>query len=298
LKPAPFAYVAPRSLAEALALLARHGEEGKLLAGGQSLVPVLNFRLAQPAVLIDVNRVPELDGLALAGGERNVGELRMGALTRHRRLEVDPLVRAHAPLLAEAAPHIAHPQIRARGTVGGSLAHADPRAELPALAVALGARLRLRREGGDRWVAAEEFYTGLFGTLLAADELVTEIAWPAPRAGEGAAFAEAARRHGDYAQVGVAAVVRLDDGGRLAQARLVFLSVADRPFVASGAMAVLAGQLPGDELFATAARQAAAEIEPGDDIHASAAFKRHLAERLTLRVLRRAVARARGGVDG
>jgi carbon-monoxide dehydrogenase medium subunit len=291
LKPAPFAYVAPRSLAEALSLLGRHGEEGKVLAGGQSLVPVLNFRLAQPAVLVDVNRVAELDHLAVAGGE-----LRMGALTRHRRLEADPLVRTHAPLLAEAAPHIAHPQIRARGTVGGSLAHADPRAELPALAVALGARLRLQREGGDRWVGADEFYTGLFGTLLAADELVTEVAWPSPRAGEGSAFAEAARRHGDYAQVGVAAVLRLDARAALADARLVFLSVADRPFVAHGATAVLAGQSPGDELFAEAARRAAEEIEPGDDIHASAAFKRHLAERLTLRVLRQALGRARGEV--
>jgi carbon-monoxide dehydrogenase medium subunit len=160
--------------------------------------------------------------------------------------------------------------------------------------VALGARLRLRREGGDRWVSADEFYTGLFGTLLAADELVTEVAWPAARAGEGAAFAEAARRHGDYAQVGVAAVLRLDGDGRLAHARLVYLSVADRPVVAAAAVAILAGQAASEELFAAAARQAAGAMSPGDDIHASADFKRYLAERLTLRVLRRALARARG----
>jgi carbon-monoxide dehydrogenase medium subunit len=292
LKPAPFSYVAPRSLDEALGLLGRHGEEGKVLAGGQSLVPVLNFRLAQPAVLIDINRVGELDGLI--AGE---GVLRMGALTRHRRLEVDPLVRAHAPLLAAAAAHIAHPQIRTRGTVGGSLAHADPRAELPALAVALEARFRLQRAGGDRWVAADDFYTGLFGTLLGADELLTEVEWPAIAPGVGWAFAEAARRHGDYAQVGVAAVLRLGEGERIEGVRLVFLSVADRPFVAAGAGALLLGQPPDDERIAAASREAASEIRPGDDIHASADFRRHLAERLTRRVLREAVARARGGVQ-
>ncbi|HEV8630209.1 MAG TPA: FAD binding domain-containing protein, partial [Thermoanaerobaculia bacterium] len=186
----------------------------------------------------------------------------------------------------------AHPQIRSRGTVGGSLAHADPAAELPALAVALGARLRLQRQGGDRWVEAEQFYTGLFSTALAADELLTEIVWPALPGRSGCAFDEAARRHGDYAQVGVAVVVRLDDGGRCAAARLVYLAVGDGPFVAGGAAAALVGATPSEETIAAAAASAAAEIDPTGDIHASADFKRYLTRTLTARALRRAFARA------
>ncbi|HEV8242087.1 MAG TPA: xanthine dehydrogenase family protein subunit M [Thermoanaerobaculia bacterium] len=288
MKPAPFAYVAPRSLGEALALMTRHGDEGKALAGGQSLLPVLNFRLAQPAVLVDLNAVPELELLAAADD----GGLRMGALTRHRQLEREPLVAARAPLLAEAVHHIAHPQIRNRGTVGGSLAHADPKAELPALAVALRARFKLQREGGERWIDAADFYTGLFSTELQSDELLTEVVWPAQPAGSGWAFEEAARRHGDYAQVGVAAIVRLDDAGRCADARLVFLAVGDGPLVASRAAAALVGEAPGEAPIAAAANVAGEEIEPRGDVHASPEFKRHLARVLTARVLRRAFARA------
>ncbi len=293
MKPAPFAYVAPRSLAEALALMARHGDEGKALAGGQSLLPVLNFRLAHPAVLVDLNGVAELELLRVEGGG-----LRMGALTRHRQLERAPEVAAQAPLLAEAVPHIAHPQIRNRGTVGGSLAHADPKAELPALAVALAARLKLQRQDGERWVAADDFYTGLFSTALEADELLTEIVWPPLPARSGWAFEEAARRHGDYAQVGVATVVRLDEAGRCAEARVVFLAVGGGPLVARGAAAALGGEAPSEAAIAAAAVAAAAEIEPHDDVHASAAFKRHLASVLTARALRRAFARARGDEGG
>jgi carbon-monoxide dehydrogenase medium subunit len=289
MKPAPFAYVAPRSLPEALALMARHGDEGKALAGGQSLLPVLNFRLSQPAVLVDLNGVRELE-LLVPGDDG----LRMGALTRHRQLERDPTVAKYAPLLAEAAHHIAHPQIRNRGTVGGSLAHADPKAELPALAVALRARLKLQRVASERWLDATEFYTGLFSTALEPDELLTEIVWPALPARSGWAFEEAARRHGDYAQVGVAAVVRLDDGGRCAEARLVFLAVGEGPTVAAAADA-LVGEVPGEEAIAAAAQAAAREIEPRADVHASADFKRHLAWVLGKRALRRAFARAADG---
>ena len=242
MKPAPFAYVAPRSLAEALELLAHHGDAAKVLAGGQSLLPVLNFRLAQPAVLVDVNRVPELDFLTATAD----GGLAMGALTRQSRLEREPLVAERAPLLAEAVHHIAHPQIRSRGTVGGSLAHADPAAELPALSLALGARLRLVREAGERWVDAADFYTGLFSTALEPDELLAEVVWPALPPGSGWAFEEEARRHGDYAMVGVAAVVTLDAGGVCSDARLVYLSVADGPFPATAAAAVLVGQRLGE----------------------------------------------------
>ena len=298
MKPAPFAYVAPRSLDEALALVARHADEGKVLAGGQSLLPVLNFRLAQPAVLIDLNGVGELEFLRPGASSPGDGGLRMGALTRHRVLERDPAVAARAPLLAEAVHYIAHPQIRNRGTVGGSLAHADPKAELPALAVALEARLHLQKQGGDRWLAAEDFYTGLFSTALEPDELLTEIAWPALPPRTGCAFEEAARRHGDYAQVGLAAVVRLDDAGRCAEARIVFLAVGGGPLQARRAAAALVGEAPVESVIAAAASDAAAATEPTDDVHASAAFKRHLAGVLTGRALRRAFARATGESEG
>src|SRR3954467_13644651 len=225
MKPAPFDYEAPASLDAALDLLARHGADAKILAGGQSLIPVMNFRLAEPALLIDINRVAELDFIRRDGD----GTLRIGALTRQRRLERDSLVAEAAPLLHEAVPFIAHPQIRNRGTFGGSLAHADPAAELPALAVALGARFRLRRAGGDRWVAAEDFFAGLFATALEPDEMLVEAAIPPSPARTGWAFLEAARPHGDYAQVGVAARVTLDDSGRCREARLVYLSVGDAP---------------------------------------------------------------------
>jgi CO/xanthine dehydrogenase FAD-binding subunit len=290
MKPAPFAYVAPRTLAEALALLAGHGDDGKVLAGGQSLLPVLNFRLAQPAVLIDINRVAELDFLRPAPG----GGIHMGALTRQRALEREPLVAREVPLLAEAVHHIAHPQIRSRGTIGGSLAHADPAAELPALSLALGARLRLVSQSGDRWIEAGDFYTGLFSTALAPDELLAEIVWPAMPPRSGWAFEEEARRHGDYAMVGVAAVVRVDESGVCREARLVYLSVADGPFLATGAAAALIGQPLREDAFAAAAAAAAAEIDPAGDIHASADFKRQLTRVLTARVLRRAAARASG----
>jgi carbon-monoxide dehydrogenase medium subunit len=298
MKPAPFAYVAPRSLDEALALVSRHADEGKVLAGGQSLLPVLNFRLAQPVVLVDLNGVRELEFLRPGASTPDDGGLRMGALTRHRVLEHDPSVAARAPLLAEAVHHIAHPQIRNRGTVGGSIAHADPKAELPALAIALDARLHLQKQGADRWLAAADFYTGFFSTALEPDELLTEMAWPAMAPRSGWAFEEAARRHGDYAQVGVAVVVRLDGSGRCAEARIVFLAVGGGPLQARAAAAGLVGEVPSEAVIAAAAAAAAAATEPTDDVHASAAFKRHLARVLATRALRRAFARAAGENGG
>jgi aerobic carbon-monoxide dehydrogenase medium subunit len=290
MKPAPFEYFAAHSAAEAVERLAALGGEAKLLAGGQSLIPVMNFRLAQPAALIDVNPVSELDFVTPTAD----GGLRIGALTRLRRLELEPEVARRAPLLAEALPHIAHPQIRNRGTVGGSLAHADPAAELPCLAVALDARLRLVGTGGERWVSAGDFFLGLFATALAADEMVAEVALPAPPAGEGWAFVEVARRHGDYAQVGVAARLALDRSGRVASARLVYLSVGDAPLEARRAAAGLVGEEPSAAAFAAAAETAAGEeIDPAGDIHAGAAFKRQLARVLTRRALATAAHRAR-----
>ncbi len=288
MKPAPFDYLAPDSLAAALAALAEHGGEAKVLAGGQSLIPVMNFRLAQPVLLVDLNRLGDLAWVR--PGED--GGLSLGAMTRQRRLERDPLVAERAPLLAEAMPWIAHPQIRNRGTLGGSLAHADPAAELPAVAMALGARLRLARAGGERWVGAEDFFQGLFTTALEPDELLVEVALPPPPPRTGWSFLEIARRHGDYAQVGIAALVTLGEDGKCREARLVYLSVGDRPVVATRAAALLAGEAPTEEAFAAAAATAAEDLAPTGDLHATAAFKRHLARVLTERALRRALERA------
>lgn len=289
MKPAAFEYLAPRSLDEALAAVAEHQAEGKVLAGGQSLIPVMNFRLAQPAVLIDLNGLRELDFIRREGGE-----LRIGAMTRQRSLERSPEVPRAAPLLAEAVPWIAHPQIRNRGTVGGSIAHADPAAELPAVAVALGARFRVQNRSGERWIAAGDFFTGLFSTELRPDELLVEIAVPESPRRTGWSFLEVARRHGDYALVGVAARIALDENGRCREARCVLLSVGDGPVVARQAAAALAGRT----LDAAAVEEAATlagerDIDPNGDIHASAAFKRHLTKVMTRRAFEAAASRAR-----
>ena len=289
MKPAPFDYVAARSLDEAIEALAERGDDAKLLAGGQSLLPVLNFRLAQPACLIDLNGARELDFVRAEPD----GGLRLGALVRHRRLEREELVARRAPLVAEAIGHVAHPQIRNRGTLGGSLAHADPAAELPAVALALDARLLARRRGGERWIEAREFFTGLFATALAPDELLVEIALPSARPRAGFAFLEAARRHGDYAMAGVAAAIELDERGDCRAARLVYLSVGEGPVEGREAEAALAGSpLSGARLDEAARLAAERDVAPLGDIHASAAFKRHLVGVLTGRALRLALARA------
>lgn len=292
MKPAPFEYLAPDSLDAALDVLARHGGEAKLLAGGQSLIPVMNFRLAQPSLLVDLNRLRDLDYVRADGSG-----LRLGAMTRQRSLERDLQVRRLAPLLHEAVPFIAHPQIRNRGTVGGSLAHADPAAELPAVAVALDARFRLQRVGGERWVEARDFFAGLFTTILEPDEMLVEVAVPTPPHHTGWAFLEVARRHGDYAQVGIAARVTLDDANLCREARLVYLSVGDGPVEAREAARMLVGTDLSDKVIAEAADKASREeMDPTGDIHASADFKRHLVRVLTGRALRRAAGRA-GGRD-
>ena len=293
MKPPVFEYHRPGTLDAALALVAEH-PDAKPLAGGQSLIPAMNFRLAAPAALVDLNAVVELAGIS--GAED--GGVRLGAMTRHRAVERSPLVGMRAPLLGEAMPHIAHPQIRNRGTVGGSLAHADPAAELPAVMVALQATIVLRSASAERRVPAEEFFTGLFATALEPGELVTAIEIPAPPARSGSAFEEMARRHGDYALVGVAAIVSLDEAGRIGGARIALFSVGEGPVLARRAMASLPGATPTDEALRSAAALAGGEdIDPPSDIHASAAYRRQLARVLTRRALERAAARAGGG-DG
>ena len=288
MKPAPFVYHRPATLDEALALLAEHGGEAKPLAGGQSLIPAMNFRLARPAVLVDLNRVAEL-GYVRAGRDG----LQIGAMTRQRAVERSDAVRSAAPLLAEAMPFIAHPQIRNRGTVGGSLAHADPAAELPAVMLALEARFRARGPQGERWIPAGEFFTGILETALGPDELLLEVVVPKSPARTGYAFAELARRRGDYALVGVAARVTLDRRGRCQAARITLFSVGDGPVLAAAAAAMLDGQEPSPEAMRAAADAAAQrDIDPPSDIHASAAYRRRLAAVLTRRALARAVERA------
>ena len=292
MKPAPFAYHRPDTVDEALALLAEHGYDAKLLAGGQSLVPAMNFRLAQPAVLIDLNRIPGLDGIAEAGGG-----VRIGAMARQRAAERSAIVAARAPLVTETLPYVAHPQIRNRGTIGGSIAHADPAAELPAVMVALDARFHLRGPDGMRTVPAGEFFTGLFGTALEPDEMLVEVEVPAAGQRTGWAFDEVSRRHGDFALAGAAAVVGVDDDGRCTSARVVLLSVGDGPVLAAEAAAALVGAEPADAAIRAAAEAAAhRDIDPPGDIHASPAYRRRLAEVLVRRVLPRAFARARGEV--
>lgn len=287
MKPAPFVYHAPASLGAALMLKAEHGDEAKFLAGGQSLIPAMNFRIANPALLVDVNKLAALDYIHVVAGE-----LRIGALTRVQRLEHDPLVRAHWPLLPETVPHIAHPQIRNRSTLGGSLAHADPAAELPVILTALGGRLRLQSSTGERWVGADDFFVSLFTTAIATDEMLVEVAIPAAPARTGTAFMEVARRHGDYAMLGVAVVVTLDAAGACSAARLIFLNAGDRPMNAQRAAAALLGQLPGSAAIEAAASSATEELEPMGSVHATPAYQRHLARVLARRALRLAVQRA------
>lgn len=289
MKPAPFDYYAPTTVEQALALLAEHGYEAKVLAGGQSLVPMMNFRLVEPSVLVDLNSIPDLGYIQ----PDEDGGVRIGALTRHYQVEVDPLVAARMPLLHEAVPRIGYPQIRRRGTLGGSLCHADPSAELVAVSVALNGRFRLHSPRAERWVPAQDFFLGLFTTVLEPDELMVEVALPPLPARTGASFMEVARRRHDFALVGVAAVVSLDEKGVIRQARMVFLSAGDRPMEAHRAAEALTGQAPTPEALRAAAEIAASdEIDPSSDIHATAEFRRHLAKVLARRALDQACRRA------
>jgi len=288
-KPAAFEYFRPRSVDEALSLLAEHDGDAKPLAGGQSLIPAMNFRLATPSVLVDLNGIPELGYI-----KDDADGLRIGGMTRQRQIERSPLISSKAPLMAETMPHIAHVAIRNRGTIGGSVAHADPAAELPALMVALNAELEISSTQGKRSVPASEFFLGLFTTAVQPGELLTEIRIPLAAERSGSAFLEISRRHGDFARVGVVAVVRLDAQGLCADARIALLSVGDRPMLAEQAIAVLKGQRPSAELIRAAADAAAGgDIDPSSDIHASARYRRQLANVLTRRVLERAFERAR-----
>ncbi len=291
MKPPPFDYYAPTALDEALALMSQHGYGAKALAGGQSLVPTMNFRLAAPSVLIDLNRIPDLGYIRSASD----GGLLIGAMTRHVQVEKSPKVLDKLPLLHATMPKIAHPQIRYRGTFGGSIAHADPAAELPALLRALGGKVKAQSTRGSRWIEADSFFTGFFSTALAEDELITEIHLPALPPRSGWAIEEMSRRHGDFALVGVFAVLTLDANGRCDTSRIALFGVGDGPVLAETAMGVLRGEQLTDEAILAAANAAAQkDVDPPSDVHATAAYRRHLVQVLTKRTLTQAVARALG----
>jgi aerobic carbon-monoxide dehydrogenase medium subunit len=288
MKPAPFEYHAPSSVEEALFLLHNSGGDAKILAGGQSLVPAMNFRVVQPSALIDLNRLPEL------GYIREDGEyLRIGAMTRERHLEFDASIIKRTPLLHEAAPHIAHPQIRNRGTIGGSIVHADPAAELPVLMLASQARLKARSASQERWIDAKEFFVGMFTTALEPDEMLVEIEVPFMPQRTGWSFLEVAPRAGDYAMMGVAALVTLDETGKCQSARIVYLNAGDGPMNATEAARILHGESFSDELIESSAALASGqEINPFGNIHASVEYQRHLANVLTKKALKIAAKRA------
>ena len=286
MKPAPFKYFAASSLDHALSLKAEHGEEARFLAGGQSLIPAMNFRLARPAVLIDING---LNGLA---GIEQSETIRVGALTRYCRLERDNDFLSSCPLFADALPHVAHPQIRNRGTIGGNLSHADPASELPTLAVAMEARMRLKSSSGEREVAASAFFKGLLTTDIAPDEMLVDIEYPKPQPRSGDCFMEMARRRGDFAIAGVAAIVTVDDEDACAKVRLALCGVGETPVDASEAVTFLVGQPCADAPLKAAAAAVEAVVDPSGNVHATADYQKHLAGVLTQRALRTAYQRA------
>jgi aerobic carbon-monoxide dehydrogenase medium subunit len=279
-KPAPFKYGSVDSVEGAVALLVEHGDEATVLAGGQSLIPMLNMRLARPDVLVDINPVAELDGI-----DAN-GELVIGAITRQHAVEHSAVVATRAPLLAKALRHVAHPAIRARGTLGGSAAHADPASEIPATLVALAADVVLRGATGERTLAAEDFFVSTFMTAREPDELLTHIRIPSSASSTRGAFLEVARRHGDYALVAVAADLAVDTDGTVKQGRIVLTNVADIPRRARSAEDFLVGRRIDDaEVRREAARLASEGLEPVSDVHASAQYRMELASTLTRRAL-------------
>jgi aerobic carbon-monoxide dehydrogenase medium subunit len=277
-----FEYEAPATVAEAVELLTKHQDEASVLAGGQSLIPLLALRLARPALLIDINGLGELSGVTVADGR-----VAIGAMTREYAAEESDTVAETVPLLAAALPLIGHEAIRSRGTIGGSLAHADPAAELPAVALALDAEFVVRSQSGDRVIPAREWFEGYLTTARSADEILVEVRFPAAARGTGVAFQEVARRHGDFAIVGVAASLTVADG-TIIDARLAFAGVSDVPVRAAEAEELLAGERPSAELFEEAAIRATAGLDPPGDLHGSPEYRTKVAATLVRRALQTA----------
>ncbi len=279
-----FAYARPDNLDEVLALLAEHGDEARILAGGQSLMPTLNMRLSRPRLLIDINRIDALRGIERAGDA-----IRIGALARHVEVMNSPLVAEHLPLIAEAMPHVAHVAVRNRGTFGGSIALADPAAELPACAVALDAAFVLASTRGRRTVAARSFFHGLYETERADDELLVETRIPAIASGYRSSFMELARRHGDFALAGVCCHARVE-GGVLSDLRLAYFGSEDRPRFAGAAAAAAEGKAWSEDVKEAVKEALGDDLDPIGNFHASAATRLHLARVLTGRAIDRMVA--------
>ncbi|HEY2770819.1 MAG TPA: xanthine dehydrogenase family protein subunit M [Solirubrobacteraceae bacterium] len=286
MKPPQFDYHDPQTVDDALGLLAEHGEDSKVLAGGQSLVPLLNFRLASPDHLIDLSRIPEL-----AYVNRSGGRLRIGTMTRQSTVEHSPLVADNWPLITEALELVAHSQIRNRGTVGGSVAHADPAAELPLVFTTLDATMHLRSKGGRRSVPVSEFFLTHLTTVIEADELLVELEVPPVPAGTGWGFSEYSRRHGDFALGGASALVTIEDDV-CTRARIGLLAAADRPLRVEAAEKVLEGEAVTTESTAEAARAAVADINPTGDIHGGSEYRKQLIEGMVRRAIDKATARA------
>jgi len=285
-KPPPFAHLAPASLPEALEALGRYGPDGKVLAGGQSLVPLLNFRLARPAALIDLNAVSGLDGL---GQDPGTGELALGAMVRQSDAERSSLVLAECPLLVTALKHIGHRAIRNRGTVGGSLAHADPAAELPLLLVLLDGRVRVASGRGDRWIGAGEFFVSYLTTALEADEILVETRFSTLRGAHTAwGFEEFSRRAGDFALAASGVLVHRDDAGTIVGAAIAVAGGGPTPVRARDAERALVGHRPSDRLLEDAAHLAISACDVDGDMHASAEYRRALIGVVVERALRQA----------
>lgn len=293
MKPAPFMYAAPSTLAEAITLLATHGDKAKLLAGGQSLVPMMNFRLARPEYVIDLNRITGLDGMS-----EQDDVLVIGAMVRQRSLERSVLIHQHYPLLLEATQFIGHTAIRNRGTVGGSIAHADPAAELPAVLLAYGGSVTAQGPHGARQIPAADLFLTYFTTTLAGDEILTEVRFPRWPPGTGWCFLEESRRHGDFAMVGVAALLTLDAEQHCTRVAVALTGVGGVPYQVTAAADMLVSHVPDAARIAAVAQAASTGVEPDSDIHASAAFRRHLSGVLTRRALHKAVERATGAASG
>ena len=276
MKASAFAYARATSVSDALELLATHGDRAKVLSGGQSLMPAMNLRLISPELIVDIGELAELRGIEVSGDR-----VRIGALTRHAELARWPVISAHAPLLAEAIAHVAHPAIRNRGTLGGSLAHADPASELPACMLALNATIIVRGQTGERRIAAQDFFTGIYETALLPEELLVAVELPAARKNSVHFFHEFARRHGDYAILGLAAQAIVEADG-LADLRLAFFAAGDRPVLAKAA-SKLVGVALTPAIVADACGALSEELNPHDDQQASAAMRRHLAKVLLVR---------------
>ena len=288
MRPPPFSYADPSTVDEALGLLAEHGDDATILAGGQSLVPLLNFRLAQPAVIVDINRIADLAYI-----ERRNGALEIGTLIRQRAVERSALVSEACPLLGEAIAEVGHVQTRNRGTVGGSLAHADPTAEISTAVTALGGKLRLRSAGGERTLTPDAFFVSNLMTAMKPGEMLVAVELPLWPAGTATCFNEFCRRQGDFALAGAGAALTFGDDGRIERAGLALLGAGDRIFDGTSiASEMLCGEKPSDAAVQAVAERVQESVEPLSDIHAPADYRRHLAGVVTRRALQGAVRRA------